>query len=246
MGRILLLETLQFERERRSVFDVPGSMFRVQSCLLLLMLATVALGGEETNAPVRALGDGRFAVGLVTLDKNGRSISFPATVNLREETIEYVVVHKTGKAHESIFRTDTRPQDIHLAMLLLNVQPAMTNWFGIDGKAPPKGDKVWIEAAWSDLFARHQVPVEDLVLNKETSNTLALGEWIYNGSNFSEGMFTAQRDGSIVSIHIDPDALINNPRPGRENDDLYRPHAERLPPIGTKVVLTIKLQPPAP
>jgi hypothetical protein len=88
-------------------------MFRVQSCLLLLMLATGALDGEETNAPVRALGDGRFAVGLVTLDKNGRSISFPATVNLREETIEYVVVHKTGKAHESIFRTDTRPQDIH-------------------------------------------------------------------------------------------------------------------------------------
>ena len=86
------------------------------------------------------------------------------------------------------------------------------------------------------------VPVEDVVLNKETTNTLARGAWIYNGSNFSEGMFTAQRDGSIVSIRIDPDALINNPRPGRENDDLYRPHAEKLPPIGTAVVITIRLK----
>jgi hypothetical protein len=221
-------------------------MFKTLSSMLALWLAVAPGFAEETNAPVRALGEGRFAIGLVTLDQVGRSISFPATVNLREETVEYVVVHKTGKAHESIFRTDARPQDVHVAMLLLDVKPVMTNWFGIDGKAPPKGDKVLIEAAWSDLFSRHQMPVEDLVLNKETSNTLARGEWIYNGSNFSEGMFTAQRDGSIVSIHIDPDALINNPRPGRENDDLYRPHAEKLPPIGAKVMMTIKLRPTTP
>lgn len=217
-------------------------MFKVQSSVLVLLLS-VAIGfGAETNAPVRALGDGRFAIGLVTLNQDTRSLSFPATVNLREETVEYVVVHKTGKAHESIFRTDARPQDVHLAMLLLGVKPVMTNWFGIDGKAPPRGDKVRIEATWTDLYSRHQMPVEDLVLNKETSNTLARGEWIYNGSNFSEGRFTAERDGSIVSIRIDPDALINNPRPGRENDDLYRPHAEKLPPIGASVVVMMRLE----
>ena len=207
-----------------------------------MLLLSVAVGfGVETNAPVRALGDGRFAIGLVTLDQSARRISFPATVNLREETVEYVVVHKTGKAHESLFRTDARPQDIHLAMLLLGVKPVMTNWFGADGKAPPRGDQVWIEVTWTDLYSRHQMRIEDLVLNKETSRTLPRGDWIYNGSNFSEDRFTAQRDGSIVSIHIDPDALINNPRPGRENDDLYRPHAEKLPPIGTAVVITIRL-----
>lgn len=216
-------------------------MFKVQSSVLVLWLAAHSLVAAETNAPVRALGDGRFGIGLVTLDKSARRISFPATVNLREETVEYVVVHKTGKAHESIFRTDARPQDIHLAMLLLDVQPVMTNWFGTDGKAPPRGDKVRIEVTWADLYSRHQMPVEDLVLNTETSQTLARGEWIYNGSNFSEGAFTAQRDGSIVSVHIDPDALINNPRPGRENDDLYCPHAEKLPPIGTVVTITIRL-----
>lgn len=216
-------------------------MFKVLSAVLILRLALLTLAGEESNAPVRALGGGQFAIGLVTLDQNAPHIRFPATVNLHEETVEYVVVHKTGKTHESIFRTDARPQDIHVAMLLLNARPVMTNQFGTDGKAPPRGDEVQLEVAWTNLFSRQEMPVEDLVQNKETGQTRARGAWIYNGSNFSEGMFTAQRDGSIVSIHIDPDALINNPQAGRENDDLYRPHAGRLPPLGTRVVLTIRL-----
>ena len=216
-------------------------MFKVPSAVLILRLALLMLAGEESNAPVRALGGGRFAIGLVTLDQNARQARFPATVNLLEGTVEYVVVHKTGKAHESIFRTDVRPQDIHVAMLLLNAHPVMTNQFGIDGQAQPRGDEVQLEVAWTNLFSRQEMPVEDLVQNKETSQPRARGAWIYNGSNFSEGMFTAQRDGSIVSIHIDPDALINNPQPGRINDDLYRPHAGRLPPIGTRVVVTIRL-----
>jgi hypothetical protein len=151
------------------------------------------------------------------------------------------VVHKTGKTHESIFRTEARPHDIHVALLLLGAKPAMTNSFGVDGQAPPAGDKVLINVIWTNKAARVSYPMEDLVLNRETKQTLSRGAWIYNGSNFSEGAFTAQRDGSIISIHIDPDALINNPRPGRENDDLYVPYAAKLPPLGTEVGIVIKL-----
>ena len=225
-----------------SLFKVPSSMFKVQSSVLVLLLAVRVLVAAETNAPVRALGEGRLAIGLVALDKNARSIRFPASVNLREETVEYVVVHKTGKTHESIFRTEARPQDIHLAMLLLDARTAMTNRFGTDGQALLEGSEIAIEVTWRDLFSEQRLRAEDLVLNKETSEPLARGVWIYNGSNFSEGMFTAQRDGSIVSIRIDPEALSNNPRPGRENDDLYRPHAEKLPPTGTRVEVTFQIK----
>lgn len=217
-------------------------MFKVQSSVLVLLLAVRLLVAAETNAPVRALGGGRFAIGLVTLDQQERRVRFPATVNLREETVEYVVVHKAGKTHESIFRTEARPQDIHLAMLLLDARTVMTNRFDAEGKALLEGSEIEIEVAWRDLFSDHRARAEELVLNKETGEAMARGVWIYNGSNFSEGMFTAQRDGSIVSIHIDPDALSNNPRPGRENDDLYRPHAERLPPMGTRVEVTIQIK----
>jgi hypothetical protein len=197
----------------------------------------------ETNLPVRAVGGSLVQIGQVTLDHSNRTVRFPAAVNLRDETIEYTVVHKTGKTHESIFRTDARPQDIHVAMLLLSAKPVMTNSFGTDSKASPLGEKVWIEASWTNNGAKVRFAIEDLVLNKQTGQPMPRGEWIYNGSNFSEGAFTAQRDGSIISTHIDPDALINNPRPGRENDDLYAPNAPKLPPIGIPVEITIRLTP---
>lgn len=205
------------------------------------MLCASRMAGAETNHSVNALGGGVFQAGLVRLDKNSRTITFPAVLNLRDVTVEYAVVHKLGKTHESIFSTEARPQDIHVTMLLLGVKPGMTNAFGADGKAPPPGDKVFVEVSWTNNGARVASAMEDLVLNRETKKTLSRGEWIYNGSNFSEGAFTAQRDGSIISIHIDPDALINNPRPGRENDDLYIPNAAKLPPLSSRVEVSIRL-----
>jgi hypothetical protein len=210
--------------------------------LVVLLLTAVTLRGAEANAPVRSLGGGLFRVGLVTIDSSNRTVRFPAAVQLREETVEYAVVHKTGKTHESIFRTEALPQDVQVAMLLLGAKIVMTNSFGSDGRALPRGERIWVEATWTNGNKRIVTPIEDLVLNKETGQSLARGEWIYNGSNFSEGSFTAQRDGSILSIHIDPDALANNPRPGRENDDLYRPNAEKLPPMGSPVEITIRLE----
>lgn len=216
-------------------------MFKFQTLLCWLSACLGLVHGQETNVPVRPLGGGLFQVGEVTLDQSNRTVRFPASVNLRDGTVEYAVVHKTGKTHESIFRTSARPRDIHVAMLLLDVKPAMTRSFGADGKAAPLGEKVWIEARWTNNSAQVRFTIEELVLNKLTHRPMGGGEWIYNGSNFSEGMFTAQRDGSIVSIHIDPDALINNPRPGRENDDLYAPHTAKLPPVDMPVEITIRL-----
>lgn len=206
----------------------------------MLLLGAALVHGAESNSLVRPLGGGIFQLGDVTLDKSNRLVQFPAVVNMRNETVEYAVVHKTGKTHESIFKTDAQPQDIQLAVLLLGTKPVMTNSFGADGKALPAGDEVFIEVTWTNGGARVSFPMEELVLNRDSKKTLARGAWIYNGSNFSESSFTAQRDGSIVSIHIDPDALMNNPRPGREDDDLHVPNAGKLPPIGTRVEIQIR------
>ncbi len=222
-------------------FDVQWSTLNVRCSILCWILCAGSLSAADANPSVRPLGGGRFQVGLVRLDKNARTATFPAMVNLRHETIEYAVVHKLGKTHESIFSTEARPRDLQVAMLLLNAQPVMTNTFGTDGKATPLGEKIFVEVSWTNNGTRMECALEDTVLNRETTNTLSRGEWIYNGSNFSEGAFTAQRDGSLISVHIDPDALVNNPRPGRENDDLHVPNAAKLPPLGMRVEISIRL-----
>ena len=216
-------------------------MFKTHCSGLALLLLAITARGAETNSPVQSLGQGRFAIGLVSLEVSNRTARFPAAVCLREETVEYALVHRTGKTHESIFRTDARPQDIHLALLLLGAKPVMTNSFGADGKAAPVGSAVTVSASWTHRGVHIQYLIEELILDRTTTNVLVPGGWIYNGSTFSEGTFTAERDGSLLSLHIDPDALINNPRPGRTNDDLHLPNAAKLPPLGTPVEITIRL-----
>jgi hypothetical protein len=209
---------------------------------LLLLTAFLLLCDALAATNARVLADNELRIGGILLDRTNRSIRFSAVVNMREETVEYVLVHRTGKTHESILACDTRPQDVHVAMLLLGAQPVTTNQFGPDNRAQPQGSAVVIEAAWTNAGQRVVRRAEELVWDKNKQAALSTGPWIYNGSHFGEGAFVAQRDGSIISIHIDPGALISNPRPGREDDDLHRPNTSILPPIGTPVEVTIRLQ----
>jgi hypothetical protein len=101
-----------------------------------------------------------------------------------------------------------------------------------------------VDAWWFIGYKGGRVVVhrmEELIVSRATGKPLSRGPWFFNGSNFSEGAFTAQRDGSLISIRIDPDALINNPRPGREDDDLHVANAELIPSTGTKVEITVRL-----
>lgn len=224
--------------------DVGGVTCRtlVLGLLCCVLVATRADEAFPTNIVLRPLSNGVFQLGPIRLNKAERSISFDAVANIISDlTVEYALVHKIGKTHETMFRTDVRAQELHVAMLLLGVKAAMTNQFPDDLKLPPPGDPVTVEVSWQRDGAKVKYDLEDLIINRETGKSLNRGVWFYNGSNFSEGMFTAQRDGSIISIHIDPDALINNPRPGRDNDDLHLPNAKLLPPTGTPVQFTIRL-----
>lgn len=188
---------------------------------------------------LEAAGPGRFRLGEVTLDKRERSVSFPAAINQREGTIEYVVVAETGKTHESLLKTTAKPMHIHLALLLLGVRAPGTNEF--QPNQPPPGQPVRVELRWTQAGQARRAAAEEWVLDRQTREAMKPGVWIYNGSNISEGMFTAQRDGSVISTRIDPDALINNPRPGRENDDRYEANTSRLAPAGSVLEVVIRI-----
>jgi hypothetical protein len=178
------------------------------------------------------------------LQRTNRTVIFPAEVNQRQGAVEYAIVTATGKTHESVFRTLVEPQQIHLAMLLLGVKPAGTNMFPEDLSVPPPGQHVWIEYRWQDGPHHCSRPLETSIIVTNNSSTLPAGPWTYNGSHVASGTFAAQREGSIVSIQIDPAALINNPRPNRENDDLHHVNPAALPPPNTPVLIAISLAPP--
>ena len=204
-----------------------------------------------TNAAMRLLGSGMFELGKLRLNKPERSVSFPAVVNMRGGPVEYFLVTTYGKTHESIFRTEAEPYHIHLAMLLLDAKGAGTNTPGpaaggpVDRPEPPPitGDNVALEVSWTtDGKAEHHA-ADELVFNQAEHAVMRRGTWIYNGSMVMDGVFAAQRDGSIISLISDAAALINNPRPGSDNDEIWTTQTNNLPNVNTPVKITIKLKP---
>ncbi len=194
-----------------------------------------------SNAPLRRLDEGRYALGLVQLDKNRRTVTFPCEVNMTEGVVEYALVHRTGKVHESVLKTDVDPAQIHLACLLLT--PGHSPEGPRETIAPPDltGPRIRIWAQWTVLGVEKQVALEDLVSNTLTRSRMSRGPWVYNGSRVVEGTFLAARDGSIVAIIADPDALVNNPRPGRDDDEIWTVNRALVAPVGTQVQVTFAL-----
>ena len=186
----------------------------------------------ETNL-VRQIGTNSFQIGEVRVDAKERRLTIPATVNMVEGLIEYVLVNTNGKLHESIFKTTTEPIHVQTAALLLLKAP-------VDSNAPPQL-RVSVE-----LPLGKTVPAEDLITNIMGDVKFRPGLWRYNGSRLVENTFIAQRDGSIVAIMADPDAIIESGRIAVDDDDNWRPHKSELPPVGAPVKVLLTFDSPAP
>jgi hypothetical protein len=148
--------------------------------------------------------------------------------------VEYALVHTTGKVHESVLKTAADPFHIHLARLLVGPPEP------ISARPPGQsremtGARLTIWAQWSVNGTQHRSRLEDFVLNTLTKSRMSRGDWVYTGSRVVQGTFLAQRDGSVVGIVDDPDALVNNPRPGRDDDEIWKANSSTVPPVGTPV-----------
>lgn len=207
-----------------------------------------------TNTGLRFVEPGVFDIGQVRLDQRHRCVTLPASLNRAHGPMEYFLVTVYGKTHESILKTPAMPYDIHLAMLLLGAGgPGNSNFPGSpsDGLPGPvvhpsketiSGNKVAIKVKWKTLTGDTERSAADLIYNNDSHSVMDNGSWVYNGSLIMRARFLAQMDGSIVSLVTDSVALVNNIGPGHDNDMLWTPNTNNLPPPNVPVEVTITLE----
>ena len=238
---------------------VPTPMWKVSAAGLLASIALALVAtGEDAPPPakpiVRVVSPGIYEVGKVRLDQKALSISFPGKLNMKRGLLEYLLVNSKGSAHESLLVTDVEATDIHVAMLLLGARGGAI----ITGAPPgqldaryfrtaPKltGDTVFITVKWKEKDVEKTAPIEDWLFNEAAKKAIEHGPWIYNGSMLYEGRFLAQLEGNLVALVTNPTALINNPRKGSDNDQMWNVNGEATPGVGTPVEVIFKLVPPA-
>lgn len=194
------------------------------------------------------LGGGRMSIGAVTLDRKTREITIPAAVNMREGAVEYVLVGRNGKVHESVFTTDAEASDIHVAALLLGVKPETD--LGPENSAAivRREGAVAIRVEWDRNGPPEKVFLNETVNLSDPSTgavsaTLPPGAWLYNGSRMEpDGVFAATRHASLISIIRDEDSLMNNPSASRDNDEIHTPNAAKLPKQGHPVRIIVQVK----
>jgi hypothetical protein len=205
-----------------------------------------------TNLPFKMILPGVFEIGGVRMDKQRRTISFPGTVNMSVGPLEYLLIAKWGKAHESVLRTDVEPFHIHVAMLMIDASNAPP----VDSGAAPggggqfiadpsketiPGDRILIEVGWQEAGKEIDRPGEQLVFNVEKQRPMTNAVWVYNGSRIWSGKFMAQLSGSIVSLITDPDAQVNSMTLGHDNDRIWTVNTNGIPAVGTPVRITFRV-----
>lgn len=202
--------------------------------------------------PTVRIVDGMVEIGGVRVDRDARSVSFPASVNMDQDLIEYAIVDYRGKTHESLLSTKVAPQNIHLAMLLVGLEqqpvtvseevqrpPERIDPSYLETTSVPSGAKVKVTVRWKNGATPVVKPLNELLLSVETGKAPAISEWIYNGSLVENGRFLAQDDGGITALITDPVALINHANPKRTDDLDWKPNAAVLPPVDTPVTVRI-------
>lgn len=214
--------------------------------------------------PVSAGGVDRFP-GLRVFPQQGR-IEVDAFVNLnRCPTLEFMACTRRGKTHETLLRFECDPEHLHLALLLLGLEP--TPQVGEEGEqiALDKGERVVIDAAW---WARHtpagdkSAPapvkgvvrrrVEDLIFDQRQGRSMPRVGWVFTGSQMVKvpappdwetlkEVYAASYEGNIVATYHHPFVILDTPLIEGGDDTVYVPFTSRVPERGTPVTVHIRI-----
>lgn len=233
---------------------------------LLTIFLTTLLHAQEPTTPapslkkesaIQQIDENNYRIGKIHLNKKSRTITLPATVNILDGPLEYVLVLEKGQNHESLFTTDILPFNLNLALKLLNYQASLELFRILDQNYRPTAEfhQVTPEvqaAARANLFvaitqpdnkAPKELPLNGLILLAATGTPVPERPWVYNGSYIHKGKFKADLRGNVIALLEDSSALFNGPFDNRDGDRLWTANAKHLPPFGTPVTIIIK---PAP
>lgn len=221
---------------------------------------------EDEAPPLRVenLGEGWFKLGDIRFHRQSGEIVFPAEINQQEDILEYLIVHETGKTHESLLRTAISPTHLQAVLLLLRYPMSRDELETLMRRPSPDPDAMpWVppqptEEEWDRFHASRvhfyirprpdadggqpdDVPIFDWVLY--TENTLAESDefiMVFNGSAEVPAGFSAELSGSIAANYYDRGAMFNLIHDDAWFDTVWFPMPEIVPNVGTPVDVVIR------
>jgi hypothetical protein len=202
-----------------------------------------------------------FAKQSIHLDLVSGACAIPASVLVRDDLLEYLLVGPRGAVHESAFFTNVVPSHLNAALLSLGVVPGQNAaWVRRDPPpssdelaqgAPaydirvPSGDGFFLYAAWKQAGESFWYRVEDLVLDRSTGAGMRRHKWVYLGSRMvrarpdQDEVFAADLEGNLINIAFFEagNTLITGALEECVQQTIWAPNSWLLPPRDSAVLL---------
>ena len=210
-----------------------------------IALAAACLGaGVAPEAPkpeITDLGNGRYRVGPVEIDKSTHELTVPGRVLRAEPPLEFLAVSKGGrKGYESMLELDATAFEFNLACILIGLDGERTRGrptFHFDPQ-PVEGDGVEIEVSWGSGDAAQSRAAETLLTD---GGKPVADEWVYTGSEFTRnGAYLAHIDGTLIGLVHDPSSVIEHRSGLGINTYGSIKAAEGAPPAETRVTVRLR------
>ena len=211
---------------------------------------------EAIKKSIKEVAPGKYDLGGIIIDGATREVRIPTVVNLVQSPVEYMLVHETGKTHESVLKTSLDPLRIQVALLLANYE---TGTEGVYAKAPagaqlalfpkvtpvhPGANLVNLDVEWEIDGKKKRTAFSQWVQNIEIRKPAPdMDVWMFTGSKIDERGFVASSDGSIIALWADPNSVLNSIATGNDRDELWITLPANIPPEGTPVTLIVTPNP---
>jgi hypothetical protein len=224
---------------------------RRRGAFAVLGLAAAAFSARivaQTSAPLvgelKSLGQDRFQIGHIVVDKHAGSFNVPGRVHLLDRPLEYLATSPGGmKAYETLLELDATGSEFNLACILIGLErdPKQAEFHQFS-QAHLVGQRLALSVAWSEGGKRRQVSAAEAVLNPDAGVKPESVEWVYTGSPASEGRgrFAADETGTLVGFVHDDNTIIESVA-GLGIGAYGSVHGNpMLPPVGSPIELIVQ------
>lgn len=159
--------------------------------------------------------------------------------------LEFFCVSSNGPEHETVLRSSAKPHHLHLAMLMLGLEPGMPAGYSpADRRSiPPRGPALEISCEFEKDGKTIVAPAYRMMRGIETKKEMPPNTWVFVGSRMLEdGVYAADATGYLVSIVNFDMTVIDLPKlASSDNETLeWEYNSDLVPPAGTKVTMIIE------
>jgi len=198
----------------------------------------------------------------IKLDAKARTVTIPVVVNRMQDPIEYLLIHRKGKKHESVFITETKPSILNAALLMIGLEKGKNARYvekdppptleevqnGADPVivTPPQGKPFFMTVRYKPEGKPDgevvELCVEDVLLDLTTQEPMGECAWIYLGGRMAQlykndpEVYIADFEGNLISVcYLTPDNHLGTMVHERARDDQNWWATTKLPKEGTEM-----------